>query len=659
MLSEMRELALQNLLNRCQESPTENMSVIRKKHSEILFPLLLENSEKIERVYILESLQKEEQKIVKMHVEELDKDKLKKLPFIKPTGAQSPAVGPILKRTSKPKDNPPYGPSPKVIKTTLTAFENISNNSSLTWSSYFKEILAILNTNILEYEGTQYTLTPELNILDKALSLINEKSTVFVTVADSKNQLPGERQEYLDYLAHEMAEIKYVTASTIIRNNSTCPLCGKQNVSLYPNAVKGAGLNIGNVDRAGAFANLDISNAWKNFALCLDCADLLYVFKNHLLPNFITQVAGEKALLIPSLLGTLEDHQKFIKKWNHYINNLKKKSDDQIASYETKLLKFFKDEEDNQLTLQLIWATFGQHVEDIKGWVTDILPSRLQKLHELNEQCNQWQHPLNPQYSIEEVTFDLGLNMLLPLFKRMGGKKAKDANKSKQLFDFKRQLLTAIYHCKPLLPKERDMLWYQIIETAYWHLMHIIKEGNYYSLLYEDKNKKYLTFSGWIRHIAKFLYYLDQTGVLTMEKSTSTFQPQTEVLKPFLTEGSGINSDAKVFAFILGVLFGKLMQVQVAKGVNINSNALTWLKRLELTGKDLPELYCNIRGKFLFYGFEKNKTFLSLETDLATLGTRLGNEINLDKTTTCYFLLLGQSLSVQILSKKDPHNLID
>jgi len=34
------------------------------------------------------------------------------------------------------------------------------------------------------------------------------------------------------------------------------------------------------------------------------CADLLYVFKNHILPKFRGKVAGEDALILPSLLGT-------------------------------------------------------------------------------------------------------------------------------------------------------------------------------------------------------------------------------------------------------------------------------------------------------------------------------------------------------------------
>lgn len=664
MLNEMRELALQHLLNDCKELPTENLALIREKYSQTLFPLLVEDSEKVERVYVLAPQEKDGQMIIKMHVEDLgtDKEKSKKLPFIKPTGAQSPAVGPILKRTNKPKEQPPYGPSPKILRTTLTAFEKLAS-ANLPWSNYFQETVTVLNSNILEYQDKTYTLESEQSILEQAFSIIDERKTVFLAITDKTGKLPGDRQEYLDYLAHEMAEIKYITGATRIYEHGNCPLCGKQDTTLYPNAVKGAGLNIGNADRAGAFAGLETTQAWKNFALCLDCADLLYVFKNHLLPKFLGRIAGEKALLLPSLLGQVEKHQKFIREWQSYISHTREsaqeKIDDKITSYEKSLLKFFIKQEDNQVVLQLIWATFGQNLEDVKGWITDILPSRLQKLNDLNDICNEWNHSIAPQHPIDEAEFDLGLNMLLPLFRRVGGKKAQKANESKQLFDFKRQLATAIYHKQKLSKQECDILWYQIMETVHWHLTDVIKRKDYYGLINEGFNEKkkstYLTFAGWMRHLARFFYYLDQTGVLPMEKNHLSFEPQTETLKRFFTEGSGINNNEKAFAFILGAFFGKLIQYQSLKGLNVNSNALTWLKRLELSGKDLPELYCNIRGKFFAYGkdFRKNKMFLNLETDLALLGSKLGSDINLDNTTTCYFLLLGQSLTTQIFPKKE------
>ena len=87
----------------------------------------------------------------------------------------------------------------------------------------------------------------------------------------------------------------------------------------------------------------------------------------------------------------------------------------------------------------------------------------------------------------------------------------------------------------------------------------------------------------------------------------ASYQPKSELLKPFFGQESGIDTDQKAFAFLVGVLYGKVMQVQGAKGVIVGANALTWLRRLTLTGEDLPDFYCKVREKLLTYETESNK----------------------------------------------------
>jgi len=86
---------------------------------------------------------------------------------------------------------------------------------------------------------------------------------------DNQGLFPSQKQEYLDYLKQELASLKYVTTATPVHENSTCPLCATPNTPIYPNAVKGAGINIGNVNRKGYFAGMNEANAWKNYGLCL------------------------------------------------------------------------------------------------------------------------------------------------------------------------------------------------------------------------------------------------------------------------------------------------------------------------------------------------------------------------------------------------------
>ncbi len=655
MINEMRELALLDLNHRFGCSAC-TLDTIRMEHGQEIAPLLVEASEKIPRVYLLQEISGQTG-AVRMWSEDLDDNKRLRLPFNKPSGAQSAAIGPVIKRTFKKDANPPYGPTLKIQNTTKMSFENHSNEN-YQWNVYFKEICNILfNCSTLYYNAQTYEVgndKQDCHLLAAALRLIPDKETVFLSVADNAGRWPGDRVDYQAYLAHSLAEIKYVTGEAPAYQAADCPLCGKSSTLLYPNALKGAGLNFSNMDRAGAFPGLETEQAWKGYGLCLDCADLLYIFKNHLLNKFLGQIAGEKALLLPGLLGEGIDKQKFIKSWNGYIRNLEGQ---RISSREKLLMKFFQDQDDAHLVLHILWAKFAQVVEDVQGYVTDILPSRLQQMIEFNKLANDWKHPLAPQHPLEEAEFDLPLSMFKPLFKRPGGKKAGAANDSARLFELKRQLTDALYHSSPLDGMQKT-LWKELLITARFYLDDIASTDRTWGLLHEgfsDKANKqihYWTLAGWVRHLARFLYYLDITGIVAMEQTPFVFQSQLETLQPFFQPGSGINNAEKAFTFLLGILYGKLLQVQGARRVNVTTNALTWLKRLELAGRDLPELYTKIREKLLVYETEANPDVRLLIQDIGRLGALLGDRINLDSTATCYFLLLGQSVSIQVLPSK-------
>jgi CRISPR-associated protein Csh1 len=548
----------------------------------------------------------------------------------------------------------------KIQNTTAKEFYTLAD-SGAPWGSYFKEVCAVLfESHVLTYGDVMYTVGPDQqypHVLDVAIRLIPEKETVFLGVVDAAGRWPGDHVEYQAYLAHALANIKYVTGEAHAYGPSDCPLCGKSEVILYPN-LRGTGINFSNVDRVGAFPGLDSEQAWKGYGLCLDCADLLYVFKNHLLSqHFLGKIAGDRALLLPGLLGNTDGKLQFLDDWFKYLKNL---DGGKIISHENDLLEFVNEREDSQIVLHILWANFGQVVEEVRGVVSDILPSRLSELTKANQMANKWKHALAPRYIMEDAKFDLGLNMLMALFKRPGGRKATRANDSSRLFAIKRQLAEAIYHGLPLGTSQVG-LWNEILTTARWYLDDIASSDRQWGLLHEGYSEKggkhshYWTLAGWIRHLARLLYYLDLEiiGALPMVTTVEHFEPTLPSLQPYFETGSGLDSPEKAFTFLLGILYGKVLQVQAARGVNVASNALTWLKRLNLDGRDLPDLYNKVREKLLTYEVEASADVRAIVKDLGRLGgQRLGNGIALDQTATCYFLLLGQSVTVDVLPSK-------
>ncbi len=653
----MRALALDYLVKEINGLAMNDAEAVewykQLKHLEPrkLFPYLIEDSGRVDKVYILEpESETGVRMVVQDVVEQGDGCTPDQLPFIKPPGARSAQIGPVFKRTSD-------GPKEITINTTINRFREIAKTGN-PWSDYFSEIIAILEKPILkladgsniEWQQKNYS-----NMLSCAIEKIGQQSnTVFLTVRDYQGRLPGSVPEYMEYLMVEkLAGDRYVTKNTPAQENAQCPLCGVSNQTVYPNALKGAGINLLNADRAGRFPGINEVEAWKAFGLCQGCADLLYVYKNHVLKKtgpkkdrqpFSSRIAGDMALVIPHYLPGLDNRVKrrINRRFQSYFESLE--TDVEIP--EELLLEILKDQE-GLLNLDILWAVTGQNIDDVTGMLQHVLPSRLRELSAVNAGAVQWQSPLFPNVTIEVLQPDLTLRALKTLFQRPGGKKTESLNLARSTIELRRHIAFCLYH-KQVIVKERLEEEWLITARSYYNEAISRAEG-YKGLLYEGqgKNGPYLTTAGWIRYFAWWLYYFQEVGVL--EKNRVTYEPHMAELKPYFGLESRIDSDEKAFAFILGILYGRLMEIQGARGVNVSANALTWLKKLTLKGKDLPELYIKIRSKLLAYEAEKSAKVRELVNEIGNLGIRLGDRITLDEISTNYYLLLGQSVARDVL----------
>jgi CRISPR-associated protein Csh1 len=653
MISAMRTLALDYLFNKLgsKDNPPPDMEEwyykIRTDHLELLFPFLVESGENIEKIYILEK--DIDQNTIKLYSEDMTEEKSRWLPFMRPSGSQGAQIGPVIKRSFSKATGP--GPSAKILRTTMKSFEEIARDDK-PWSLYFNEIVELLKRKLLKLPDQSvidWKKAGYENILISAVNKIEEeKQTVFLAVKDNDRKLPGQRQEYLTYLMNEkLVGTKYVTGNTPAVNNQTCPLCGASSVTVFPNALKGAGINISNADRAGAFPGINTNQAWKRYALCNACADLLYIYKFHFLKkdsknrnSFITPIAGENAVVIP--FATVDCHARQ-GIWRAVKDFVKTASSD-VEEVEMTILDILKNKK-GILNLTFLWATTGQNVEDITGMITNVPLTRLVQLSKLNDELKDRKHPVFPTTLMLHP--DLSLRALKALFDRPGGRKAKDTNASMKLRQMKRIIAASVYY-KTKIPTAR--FWEEVITTARWHWLYAIEKGSADGLLNEGKKQTgepYLTAASWTRHLCWWLYYFNRLEVIEMERNF--YEPHLASLKPFFGPESGIDSPQKAYAFLLGVLYGKVLQVQGARRVNVSANALTWLKRLTLKGRDLPGLYIKIREKLLAYETERNEDVRELIKEIGMVGVQLGDTIELDEIPTNYYLLLGQSLTTTIL----------
>lgn len=650
LLEAMRQLALDSLWVELDGAkspdPEAWYRAIRGAHLARLFPKLVEDVEQEgskdkQRYYTLRTDPKRPDTAV-LEVHEFKEGDGGRLPFNQPSGSQAAALGPVIKR-SAPSKVKEAGPSVKIQETTLAAFDKIAGVGA-PWSDYFRAARACFLLPKLDVEGK--VVDAAGGALRTAIKLIEEKRTVLIAYQDAKGRLPGEVPAYVDYLQGVLAETKYATGE----QGKTCCLCGASPVTVHPNALRGAGFNLANLDREGAFPGLSSSAAWKGFALCVACADLLYVYCNHVRADYLANIAGYRALVVPSLASNPVTREKFVKRLREWVSGTDK-TRDTVSVREKQLLNILGTDR-AVTTLSVLWAEFGQKIDDIRGVLTDVLPSRLQELAGVNRRFNELQSTAFPEWPLEEFEYNLPLTILKPLLHRPGGEAAKNSNKSRRLFDLRRDLAEAIYHAGPAPERFAD----ELHETAQWHFAAVCGAGSAWGLLHEGRtknNETYLTAAGWIRQVAKILHYLREIGVIPIPDPDLVYRPSCDALRPYCGTETAIDRPQKAFAFILGALYGKLIQVQAARGVNVVSNALTWLKRLTLEGKDLPELYVKVRERLMLYGVEGNPTVRQLVEELGVLGTKLGCDIALDETKTCYFLLLGQSLATKIMPARE------
>ena len=97
----MRTLALDYLIqkiacDRLPANPNGWYQNLRNTAPDMFFPYLVEDTGKIELVYILDM---SVEGIVRMSVQETDRLSENALPFMRPSGSQSPQVGPVIKRS--------------------------------------------------------------------------------------------------------------------------------------------------------------------------------------------------------------------------------------------------------------------------------------------------------------------------------------------------------------------------------------------------------------------------------------------------------------------------------------------------------------------------------------------------------------------------------
>ncbi len=444
-----------------------------------------------------------------------------------------------------------------------------------------------------------------------------------------------------------------------------CSLCN-MNGDLYPDVLYGVGINISNVDKSVFFPGVDKENSCKAFPICASCAEALYAAKFHVFNSdseLRQDISGHKSLIIPHLVKSSNKYEGLdiiINALNRYKKEI---PEDQIA--ERNILKDLSQINNISTITFVMGDVAGQNIKNIRKIIPDVLPSRLSQIATAIDETNDfWRllpidHPWKDQNnkpmdgSLRLIRDVLGIpKYLKPLNK---GKRAPYKAEYVDSLDILNAIfLKRDYNLKDIIAEFSSKLSYDVLGVTSYKVTSSIARSTERTIA----NQVYSIRTNISKMIFLLLFF-EKVGVIKMERGksyVSKYLERHEGLKPLNTflsdESKGINTKEKEYAFLVGLLFGKLVSIQMAK--KISSNAIKWLKGLQLSQQDLMEIFVKTRSKLDDYSIPKSAWSDEMKGVAEAIGA-IGADIenwDISRKEIAFYLCVGQSLSGYYLPSK-------
>jgi len=182
-----------------------------------------------------------------------------KYPFVKPSSGNSPQIGPVLKLGYRKGQG--LSPKPKIMKQTIEKWEKISKLEK-SYSSYFGEILKVLKRpciNVLDKYTIEWKAENFQNPIDCFIQKEGDNYKDSLIIINTNGRTPGESKQYHLFLQENLVEEKYVVKKIDRIRKGKCSLCFSKNLEVFPNGVKGAGINLGTAGN-GQMASFFVHN---------------------------------------------------------------------------------------------------------------------------------------------------------------------------------------------------------------------------------------------------------------------------------------------------------------------------------------------------------------------------------------------------------------
>ncbi len=435
-----------------------------------------------------------------------------------------------------------------------------------------------------------------------------------------------------------------------------CSLCGS-NADLFPNVLSGVGINIANVDKLVFFPGITADNSSKAFPICASCAEALYAAKFHVLNStseLRQNISGHQSLIIPHIVRSDNKQDDLIIIKDTLRRYRKDLSGIQIA--EKDIIKDISQNKSISTVTFVMGDVAGQNIENIRKVIPAVLSSRLSEIAEAIDKTNEDYKKLSNEHpwKLDQLQQPIDGNLRIiqdaigmPRYtKPMKGKRAPFKSSHVDSLDILNAIfLKKDYSIKDLIAEFSSKLSYDFLGAA---------SDNAQIQIYSIRTN--------ISKMVWLLSFLERVGVIKMDQGKNFVRKYLEnheglnPLNEFLSkESCGLNTKEKEFAFLVGMLLGKLVSIQMAK--QVSSNALKWLKGLQLSQQDLMDLFVKTKGKLDDYSVPKSAWSDEMKGVAEAIGA-LGADIekwDISRKEIAFYLCLGQSLSGFYLPSKSKY----
>jgi len=605
-------------------------SVEKKEYAKLQFESI--NSEKI-GIFSIDNDGK-----IRFQVENVSDDSWKYL-FLK-TASQGTYITPTWKD------------SEVKLKRTIAKFIEESENNNSDW---LQMAVKIFTANDIEISKLDETGESSKKSFPETMKWAKEERNIKVFSIKIDGNYNADDKELLETALLNKPRTIYQTdrSKSFMSPNVKCSLCGTE-TELYPNVLSGVGINIANVDKLVFFPGIDADNSSKGFPICAPCAEALYAAKFHVLNStseLRQNISGHQSLIIPHVVRSENKNDDLV-----IIKDTLKRLRKDISGQEAAEKNLIKDLSQNKgiSTVTFIMGDVaGQNIENIRKIIPDVLPSRLSEIAKAMADTNSAyeslpsEHPLKFEQVIRPVDGNLRIIQdVLGMPKYMKPIKGKRAPFKSLRID-SLDLLNAIF-----LKKEYplDDLIVEFSSKLSYDFLGAISNSDK-AQIYSIKNN--------ISKMVYLLFFLEITGVIKMDQGKNFVGKYLEnheglkQLNDFLSnESKGLNTKEKEYAFLVGLLFGKLVSIQMAK--QVSCNALKWLKGLQLSQQDLMEIFVKTKSKLDDYSVPKSAWSDEMRGVAEAIGG-LGADIDkwdISRKEIAFYLSLGQSLSGFYLPSK-------